>query len=55
MGRAVKLVTPAGTTPLDPNEMEGLIPPVAARGELDALEQANIVDAERWAQARKRR
>jgi len=35
---------PDGATPLDPDEMAGLrFPHIATRGELDQLEQANIV------------
>jgi Fic-DOC domain mobile mystery protein B len=39
-----------GQTPLDPDEAEGLIPRwVATRGDLDAVESANITHAYRWA------
>lgn len=39
-----------GQTPLDPDEAEGLIPRwVATRGDLDAVESANIVRAYGWA------
>lgn len=38
-----------GGTPLDPDEMEGLIPShIVNRGQLDELEQENIVSAQLW-------
>jgi Fic-DOC domain mobile mystery protein B len=43
-----------GTTPLDPDEAEGLIPGLLTRGELNAWEQANIVKAEGWVFRRRR-
>jgi Fic-DOC domain mobile mystery protein B len=43
-------------TPLDPDESEGLIPThIATQGALNEWEQANILDAEQWAFAHKRR
>lgn len=40
---------PAGSTPLDPDEMEGLkFPHITTRGELDHLEQANIESGLLW-------
>ena len=40
---------PAGATPLDPDEMEGLrLRHVTTRGELDELEQANITQGLLW-------
>ncbi len=40
---------PPGATPLTPEEEEGLIPAhITTRAELNALEQANIVEAETW-------
>lgn len=43
------LDNPNGATPLDPDEMEGLrFSHVSTRGELDQLEQANIVDGMAW-------
>lgn len=46
---------PAGTTPLDPDEAEGLLPShVTTQGALNEWEQANILEAERWAFARRR-
>lgn len=42
-----------GATPLNRDEAAGLVPSsIATQGELDAFEQANIADAERWAFAR---
>lgn len=42
-------------TPLSDEEREGLIPSyIALRGELNEAEQANILEAEEWAFARKR-
>jgi len=38
-----------GNTPLDPDEMEGLIPRhVTTQGELNQVEQANILEARTW-------
>jgi len=38
-----------GNTPLDPDEMEGLIPRhVTTQGELNQVEQANILEAMTW-------
>lgn len=46
---------PGGSTPLDPDEMEGLIHKhVTTRGELDELEQANIVDGMTWLKRQKK-
>lgn len=40
---------PEGATPLDPNELSGLLyQHVSTRGELDQLEQANITEGLRW-------
>tara|TARA_R110002110_G_scaffold415847_1_gene657764 strand:- start:23910 stop:24503 length:594 start_codon:yes stop_codon:yes gene_type:complete len=45
---------PDGATPLDPDEMEGLrFSHVSTRGELDQLEQANIVDGMAWLKRQK--
>jgi Fic-DOC domain mobile mystery protein B len=38
-----------GTTPLDEDESEGLIPDLHTRGELNAWELGNILKAEEWA------
>ncbi len=41
---------PAGATPIDPDEADGLIPEhVSTRGELDELEEANIQEGLTWA------
>ena len=46
---------PDGSTPLDPDEMEGLLHKhVTTRSELDQLEQANIVDGMTWLKKQKR-
>lgn len=45
---------PDGATPVDPDEMEGLrFSHVSTRGELDQLEQANIVDGMAWLKRQK--
>jgi hypothetical protein len=45
---------PPGATPLDPNELEGLIPTyITTQGELNQLEKENILDATRWALGKK--
>lgn len=45
----LKLEYPPGATPLDLNEIAGLIPRfISTQGELNALEQENILKAERW-------
>jgi Fic-DOC domain mobile mystery protein B len=47
---------PPGATPLDPDEMAGLIPEhVRTQAELDEWEQANIIDGLRWARRQRRR
>ena len=44
---------PPGATPLDPNEVDGLIPDyISSQGELNVLERENILDAINWTQAR---
>ena len=41
---------PAGATPIDPDEADGLIPEhVSTRAELDELEEANIQEGLKWA------
>jgi Fic-DOC domain mobile mystery protein B len=46
---------PDGATPLDPDEMEGLrFSHVSTRGELNQLEQANIVDGMVWLRRQKK-
>lgn len=45
---------PEGATPLDPDEMEGLLHShITTRGELDELEQANIVEGMQWLKKQK--
>ncbi len=45
---------PEGATPLDPDEMEGLrYSHITTRGELDELEQANIVEGMQWLKKQK--
>jgi len=47
--------TDDGNTPLDEDESEGLIPThITTQGALNEWEQANILEAEQWAFARKR-
>ncbi|MEP7000523.1 MAG: mobile mystery protein B [bacterium] len=47
---------PAGATPLDPDEAEGLLPShVTTQAELNAWEQLNIARAAAWAISRRRR
>lgn len=47
---------PHGATPLDPDEVQGLIPShIAIQSELNTWEQANIVQAEQWLRRQKRR
>ena len=46
---------PAGATPLDPNDMDGLkIKHVTTRQELDRWEQDNINDAIQWLEKRRK-
>ncbi len=40
---------PDDATPLDPDELEGLIPSITTRAELNALEASNIAKARLWA------
>jgi len=45
---------PPGATPLDPNELDGLIPHyISTQGELNALERENILEASTWAHGRR--
>ena len=47
---------PDGATPIDPNEAGGLLPGhISTREQLNEWEQANILDAARWALRTKRR
>ena len=44
---------PLGATPLDPNEVQGLIPDyITTQAELNALERENILEAINWAHGR---
>ena len=46
---------PVGTTPLDPDESEGLLPRhITTRGELDEWENQNILQAAQWLAGRRR-
>lgn len=46
---------PPGATPLNPDELEGLIPThITTQGQLNEWEQRNIVEGEQWAFSRKR-
>lgn len=45
----VQIEYPEGSTPLDPNEVAGLIPKhITLQSELNDLEQVNILDAQKW-------
>ncbi|QSV44702.1 mobile mystery protein B [Geobacter benzoatilyticus] len=47
---------PEGTTPLDPDEAEGLLlTHITSRGELDRWEQDNIAEGEAWAFGRRQK
>ena len=44
---------PPGATPLDPNELDGLIPDyITTQAELNALERENITEATTWSEGR---
>lgn len=46
---------PDGATPLAPDEVEGLIPKyISTRGELNLLEQENILEGEAWVKGKKK-
>jgi len=45
---------PEGATPIDPNEAEGLIPPITTQAELNEFEALNIVEGLLWAQRSRR-
>lgn len=50
---ALKFDGPPGATPLDPDELDGLIPThITRRGELDEWEAQNILKAETWLHGR---
>lgn len=49
-------MNPDGTTPIDPDEAQGLIPShIRTQTELDAWEQTNIIDGLAWAERQSRR
>lgn len=51
---ALSIEYPPGASPLDPDEVEGLIPEhIATHAELNEWEQQNIVEGEAWAFARR--
>jgi len=51
----LKLEYPAGATPLDPDEAQGLIPRhISTQGQLNEWEQQNILRAEEWVFSRRR-
>jgi Fic-DOC domain mobile mystery protein B len=51
----VKLEYPAGATPLDPDEIQGLIPShITVQSQLNDYEQENISRARQWAYRRRR-
>ena len=50
----IKLTYPEGATPIDPDELDGLIPThITTREELNRWEQENITRAEEWCNSRK--
>ncbi len=50
---ALKFDGPPGATPLDPDELDGLIPThISRRGELDEWEAQNVLKAEAWLHGR---
>ena len=51
-----EFVYPAGATPLNPNELEGLkLTYISTQTELNAAEQDNILQGEQWAFSQKRK
>lgn len=52
----MNITQPPGATPLDPDELAGLLPmSISTQGELNSFEQANIAEAETWALSRRRK
>lgn len=50
MSSGIKLEYPQGATPLDSNELGGLIPDyITTQGELNELERENVLEAQTWA------
>lgn len=45
----MRLEYPPGATPLDPDEIDGLIPSLSTQRQLNEFEAQNIADAQRWA------
>ena len=53
MGIGLALHNAPGATPLDPDELAGLLPRhITLKRELDEFEQANILEAQTWAESR---
>ncbi len=53
-GPKLTITSPSGATPLDPDELAGLIPDyITTQGELNELEQKNIQEAVIWARSRR--
>lgn len=56
MGHRLIFDVPYGATPLDPEELDGLkLKFISTKSELDEYEQLNIIQAEMWLFARKRK
>jgi Fic-DOC domain mobile mystery protein B len=56
MGVGIGKAHAPGATPMDPDEVEGLIPRhITLKRELDEFEQANILEAQEWAEKRVRK
>jgi len=54
MKNKIDLQYPKGATPLDPNEVNGLIPNyIKTQADLNKLEQENILEAQNWALKKK--
>ena len=49
MTNSLSFIYPEGATPLDLNELQGLIPELSTQSELNELEKENIRQAMRWA------
>ena len=51
----MKLDYPSGATPLDPDEIQGLLPDhITLQSQLNEFEEANIGQAREWAYTRRR-
>lgn len=55
MSNDIHTADDSSSTPLDPQEITGLIPPLATQEELNAAEAQNIADARYWIRNRKKR